>query len=131
MLTSKITHIESNGTWSNGQRTFNKFRVSFANGDTLGFLAVENFKPQVGETISYEKNEQHQTGKLVRENNFQQGQKSYSAPASTQAKKDDVQTYIIRQSMIKASIDFHAGQPVDLEVIKNTARELINFVNNG
>ena len=129
MLTSKITHIESNGTWSNGQRTFNKFRVSFANGDTLGFLAVENFKPQVGETISYEKNEQHQTGKLVRENNFQQG--GYSAPSNSNAKKEDVQTYIIRQSMIKASIDFHAGQPVDLEVIKNTARELINFVNNG
>lgn len=130
MLTSKITQIEPNGTWSNGQRTFNKFRVSFANGDTLGFLAVENFKPQVGETITYEKNEQHQTGKIHRENNFNQ-QKSYPASASTQTKKDDVQTYIIRQSMIKASIDFHAGQPVDLEVIKNTARELINFVNNG
>lgn len=123
-LTSKITQVEPAGTWSNGQRTFNKFRVSFANGDILSFLAVNDFKHEVGESITYEKNPQHGTGKLVREPQ----QQNY---AYQPKKSEDTQTYIIRQSMIKASIDFHSGQPVDLEVIKNTARELIKFVNNG
>ena len=125
-LTSKITGVEPMGTWSNGQRTFNKFRVSFANGDILSFLAVNDFKGQVGQDLTYEKNPQHGTGKIKRENN-QSYNNNYSAPK----KSEDTQTYIIRQSMIKAAIDFHSGQPADLNTIKNTARELINFVHNG
>lgn len=123
--TGRITQVEPAGTWSNGQRTFNKFRVSFANGDILSFLAVNDFKHSAGETITYEKNPQHGTGKLVRDQNF--NQQNNSKPQG----KEDTQTYIIRQSMIKAAIDFHTGQPADLETIKNTARELIKFVHNG
>lgn len=123
-LTGRITQVEPAGTWSNGQRTFNKFRVSFANGDILSFLAVNDFKHGVGDNITYEKNPQHGTGKLVREPQ----QQNYNYQSK---KSEDTQTYIIRQSMIKAAIDFHTGQPADLETIKNTARELIQFVNNG
>jgi|SRR5210317_779428 len=123
-LTGRITQVEPSGTWSNGQRTFNKFRVSFANGDILSFLAVNDFKPQVGETINYEKNPQHGTGKLVRDQ-----QQNYNNQSPK--KSEDTQTYIIRQSMIKAAIDYHSGQPADLSTIMNTARELINFVHNG
>lgn len=123
-LTGRITQVEPAGTWSNGQRTFNKFRVSFANGDILSFLAVNDFKHGVGDNITYEKNPQHGTGKLVREPQ----QQNYNYQSK---KSEDTQTYIIRQSMIKAAIDFHSGQPADLETIKNTARELIQFVNNG
>ena len=131
-LTSRITTITPNGEWSNGQRTFNKYRVTFANGDNLSFLAVGDFKGQVGENLTYQKNESNQTGKVVRENNYQQG--NYSAPQNTQSKKEDTQTYIIRQSMIKAAIDYHAlqahGHTSENDVI-NTARNFVTFINNG
>ena len=124
-LTGRITQVEPAGTWSNGQRTFNKFRVSFANGDILSFLAVNDFRHGVGEDITYIKNPQHGTGKLVREQNFNQ--------SSQNAKpKEDTQTYIIRQSMIKAAIDFHANNhgKTESQVIE-TARNFVNFINNG
>jgi hypothetical protein len=129
-MTGRITAIEPTGTWNNGQRTFNKYRVSFANGDSLGFLAVGEFKNSIGESISYEKNESNQTGKVIREN-FQQG----GAPSqSTTSKKEDTQTYIIRQSMIKAAVDFHAlnahSIPSENDVI-NTARNFVTYINNG
>ena len=131
-LTSRITTITPNGEWSNGQRTFNKYRVTFANGDNLSFLAVGDFKGQVGENLTYQKNESNQTGKVVRENGFQ-NQGSYSSSKSS-GSKEDTQTYIIRQSMIKAAIDYHAlqahGHTSENDVI-NTARNFVNFINNG
>lgn len=124
-LTGRITQVEPVGTWSNGQRTFNKFRVSFANGDILSFLAVNDFKHGVGDNITYEKNPQHGTGKLVRDQNFQQSSQNGKS-------KDDTQTYIIRQSMIKAAIDYHANNHGKSEnQILETARNFVNFVTNG
>lgn len=122
-LTGRITGVEPAGTWSNGQRTFNKFRVSFANGDILSFLAVNDFKHGVGDNITYEKNPQHGTGKLVRE-----PQPTFNQPK----KSEDTQTYIIRQSMIKAAIDYHANNHGKTESqIIETARNFVNFINNG
>jgi len=120
MLTSKITHIEPKGVWSNGTNTFQKYQVSMANGDSPTFLAKGEFKKSVGQDVTYEKNEKYNTAKIVQET-------PYQAPA----KKDDVQTYIIRQSMLKAAVDYHAGQPVDVNDVMDTARVFINFVNNG
>lgn len=136
-LTSRVTSVEPRGPWSNGQRTFNKFQVTFANGDNLTFLAVKDFNGKIGDNLTYQKDEKNQTGKIVYENNFGSGQntqqKSYSAPKSTNA-KEDTQTYIIRQSMIKAAIDFHAldafEKPTQEQVIE-TARNFVNFINNG
>jgi hypothetical protein len=132
-LTSRITTITPNGEWSNGQRTFNKYRVAFANGDNLSFLAIGDFKGQVGENLTYQKNENNQTGKVIRENSYQ-NQGSYSAPKNTGAKKEDTQTYIIRQSMIKAAIDYHSiqahGHSSEEDIIR-TARNFVTFINNG
>lgn len=125
-LRSKITSVEPAGTWSNGQKTFNKFRVCFANGDNLNFLAVNNFLGQVGQDLTYTKNEAQGTGKILRDN-ISNG--ISSAPV---AKKEDTQTYIIRQSMIKAAIDYHASNHGKSEAqVIETARNFVNFVNNG
>lgn len=126
-LTSKITSVEPSGTWSNGQKTFNKFRVCFANGDNLNFLAVKDFLGQVGQDLTYTKNESQGTGKIFRENNFNQSN-TYTPTKG----KEDTQTYIIRQSMIKAAIDYHASNHGKSESqIIDTARNFVNFVNNG
>jgi hypothetical protein len=123
-LTSRIKSVEPIGKWSNGQRDFNKFRVSFANGDILSFLAVNDFKGNVGDDLTYEKNPQYGTGKIVRDEN----RKSYS----NNSKTDDTQTYIIRQSMLKAAIDFHADNHGKTEDrIIETAKYFVNYVING
>lgn len=128
-LTSKITQVEPIGTWSNGQRTFNKFRVSFANGDTLSFLAVKDFKANVGDNLTYEKNTQYNTGKIVRDDNYE---KSYEKSYDNTSKPADTQLQIVRQSMLKAAVDYHDGNrsKTEYEVIE-TARNFVNFIING
>ena len=127
-LTSRITSVEPTGTWSNGQKTFNKFRVCFANGDNLNFLAVNNFLGQVGQDLTYTKNEAQGTGKIYRDNNFRPNYQ----PAQAPKKSEDTQTYIIRQSMIKAAIDYHASNHGKSEgQVIETARNFVNFVING
>ena len=121
-LTSKITHIEPKGVWSNGQNTFQKYQVTMANGESLQFLAKGEFKRSVGQDITYEKNEKYGTGKLVREE-----QTFTQAPQQ----KEDVQTYIIRQSMLKAAVDYHAGYQTSIDDVLQTARQFITFVHNG
>ena len=125
-LTSRITSIEPAGTWSNGQRTFNKFRVCFANGDNLNFLAVDKFKYAPGENVTYIKNAEQNTGKIKRD--------FIPKEVTREVVKDkaDTQTYIIRQSSLKSAIDYHASNPgkTESQVIE-TARNFVNFVNNG
>ena len=128
-LTSKITQVEPIGTWSNGQRTFNKFRVSFANGDTLSFLAVKEFKGNVGENLTYKKNTQYNTGQIVRDDNYE---KPYEKNYDNTSKPADTQLQIVRQSMLKAAVEYHDGNrsKTEYEVIE-TARNFVNFITNG
>ena len=123
MLTSKITHIEPKGVWNNGTTTFQKYQVSMANGDSPTFLAKGEFKKSVGQDITYEKNEKYNTAKMI------QDKPTYVAP--TQSNKEDVQTYIIRQSMLKAAVDYHAGYQTSIDDVLQTARQFITFVHNG
>ena len=119
--TGRITSIEPMGTWSNGQATFNKFRVGFANGDILSFLAKDNFKKNVGDDITYEKNPAHGTGKII-----------YEKPTFNQPnqKTMDTQEKIVRQSMLKAAVDFHANNHGKTEQqVLQTAQLFIDFIN--
>jgi hypothetical protein len=119
--TGRITSIEPMGTWSNGQQTFNKFRVGFANGDILSFLAKDQFRKNVGDTIDYEKNPQHGTGKLIYE------KPNFNKPAQ---KTMDTQEKIVRQSMLKAAVDFHANNHGKTEQqVLQTAQLFIDFIN--
>ncbi len=128
-MQSKITSVEPKGTWSNGQRTFNKYQVSFANGDSLGFLAVGEFKKKAGDVVTYEKNDQHQTGKLVYE---QPAAASNQTSRTTNAPKDDVQRYIIRQSSLNRATDLYSkGGNWDEQTIIETAKIFENYVYNG
>lgn len=125
MKTSKITQIENKGTWSNGQKTFNRFQVSFANGDDPIFLATGDFKKSVGDEVEYQmKDEKYNTAKLV----FNQNVPAPSFAPQSNPNRDQA---IIRQSMVKASADFHAQRTESsvTDVIRD-AQLLIDFVNN-
>lgn len=129
-LTSKIQFIQPNGTWAtpNGA-TFNKYQVSFANGDSLGFLAKGEFKYKVGDDIKYEKNEQYNTGKVV----YEKPAFTPSAQGSFKKVDDDVQKFIIRQSSASSSANFYSriSGDIDPQEVINLAREIENYVYGG
>lgn len=122
MKTSKITHIESKGTWSNGQKNFNRYQVTFANGDNPIFLATGEFKKSVGDEATYNiKDEKYNTAKLVYQQNTPGG--------SPGGQSKDQQ--IIRQTVIKAAAEFNAQRQVGPEQVINDAQLFLNWINNG
>ena len=128
MKTSKITHIENKGTWSNGQKTFNRFQVTFANGDNPIFLATGEFKKVVGDEAEYQiKDTKYNTAKLVYTQQQQNESAKKMAPSVPNSNREQL---IIRQSMVKASADFHAqrGQS-DVTTVIRDAQLLIDFIN--
>ena len=62
--TATIKSITPNGNWSNGQQTFNKYKVELNNGDMPDFSAIGEFKRQIGDTIHYTLSDKNY-GKLV------------------------------------------------------------------
>lgn len=122
MKTSKITHIEGKGTWSNGQKTFNRYQVSFANGDNPIFLATGEFKKGVGEEATYNiKDEKYNTAKLI----YQQQTPGVSPGGMPKDQQ------IIRQTVIKAASEFNAQRQVGPEQVINDAQLFLNWINNG
>ena len=111
-----IKYINQQPDVSLAHGTFKKYKVTFDDGKEYSFLAKQEFKKQVGETIEYEiTNEKYQTAKL-----------SYVQPSVT-PNKDQL---IIRQSMVKAACDFHANRPQsNVHNVLLDAQLLINFVN--
>jgi len=125
MKTSTVKTVEARGTYSNGHQQFNKFQVSLENGDILNFLAKGDFKKGVGDLMDYEiTNEQYNSAKIVYPKpDTVQPQQNYIQPKS----KDQL---IIRQSMTKASVDFHSQRGLSsLEDVIRDAQLLINFIN--
>lgn len=113
MKTSKVKFVMPKGEREVNGRQFNQYYVGMENGDKKYFLAVGDFKKKVGDVIEYELKGEYQA-KLLQPK-----------------KADDVQTYIIRQSMLKAAIDFHAKNEVDEDTVIETARQFVNYVNQG
>ena len=127
MKTSTVKTVEARGTYSNGHQQFNKFQVSFENGDILNFLAKGDFKKGIGELCNYEiTNEQYNSAKVVypKPETMNQGTQTNYTPAKS---KDQI---IIRQSMTKAAVDFHASRGMsNIQDVIEDAKLLINFIN--
>ena len=117
METSQVKHIEPSGLW-NGM---NKFKVSLSNGKVLTFFAKGEFTAKVMDTINYEiTNEQYGNAKLLRAET-----KKY------EAKPQDTQTSIIRQTCLKASAEFNAQRSVDIQDLLTDAEIMYNWVINN
>ena len=116
-MTGKIKFIEPRGEYTNASGTFNKYKVAFDDGKAFQFLARGEFKKQVGDTVQYTvTNEEYKTAKL-----------EYN-PQPTQ--NNNREQLIVRQSMVKASCDFHAHRPTsDIQTVLADAQLLINFIN--
>jgi len=112
MKTSKVKFVVPKPDREVDGRMMKNYYVGMENGDKKYFLATGDFKRKVGEPIDYE---------LIGD---------YRARLS-QPKEHNVQIHIIRQSMLKAAVDFHAKNDVDEDTVIETARLFVNYVNKG
>tara|TARA_R100000995_G_scaffold84685_2_gene64263 strand:- start:1041 stop:1397 length:357 start_codon:yes stop_codon:yes gene_type:complete len=117
-MKGKITHIIPRGEYSNASGVFNKYQVRFDDGREFQFLAKGDFKKSVGEMVEYKvTNEEYKTAKL--EYNPQ--------PTVNNNSKEQL---IIRQSMVKASCEFHSSRPQsDIHTVLADSQLLIDFIN--
>jgi len=130
---AKIELVTPNGTWqtSDGSKTFYKFEVSFDNGDVGEYSSIhrEQNKFEVGTTVEYE----YYAGKFPKiKPVYAKPNVPYGKPSASFGKSDDVQVKIVRQSMLKASVDFWAITPQLKPTVQDiliTAKKFIDFVN--
>ena len=114
-MKGKIKFIQEKGEWSNSSGTFNKFQVTFDDGQSYQFLAKGDFKRKVGDLVEYElTNKQYGTAKLV-----------YTQPQATQSK--DVT--ISKLACLKAAAEFNAGNPLSDKVsVVEDAKYFYNWI---
>tara|TARA_R110000851_G_scaffold164365_2_gene308597 strand:+ start:216 stop:677 length:462 start_codon:yes stop_codon:yes gene_type:complete len=130
---SKVIAVTPNGTWEGSYGVMYKFEVVFQNGD-VGEYSGKNkdqSKFEVGTETEYE----YMGGKFPKVKPvYAKPQASVGGGFSGGGKSDDVQNKIIRQSMLKAAVDFHAInpelKPSEVDVLK-TAERFVSFVNGN
>ena len=127
---SKVMSVQANGTWDGSYGLMYKFEVVFQNGDVGEYSGKnkEQNKFEVGAETEYE----YTGGKFPKVKPVYQSQ-GFKGGFSG-GKSDDVQNKIVRQSMLKASVDFHAInpqlKPTEVDVLK-TAERFVSFVNGN
>ena len=132
---AKIELVTPNGTWqtSDGSKTFFKFEVSFDNGDVGEYSSIhkEQNKFELGTTVDYE----YYGGKFPKiKPVYAKPPTPFSGGVTSFGKSEEVQTKIVRQSMLKASVDFWAIEPKlkpSIDDVLKTAERFVQFVNGN
>lgn len=129
-----IASVEKQQEWSSNRGVFQKWQVFLKTGEMWYFNTVKgnDFRYGVGETITFQvKNEQHRNASLVQQQQTNyQPQPTFNAGAERSQEKPSKDLIIMRQSMLKAAVDYHGYEATEEDVI-NTARKFVNFINNG
>jgi hypothetical protein len=142
MKKSKVTRVTSNGTWEGKFGMMYKFEVSFENGDTGEYSSKSQDQTKFveGQEAEYE----YTDGKFPKVKPF------YALPTNNgkfnsdraYRKDDNVQNLIVRQSSLKASVDYCKGSNCSPEEVCENAQlfadwvmekkmEVINETNEG
>tara|TARA_R110001599_G_scaffold88633_2_gene235444 strand:+ start:168 stop:593 length:426 start_codon:yes stop_codon:yes gene_type:complete len=121
---SKVVSVQSNGTWEGQYGVMYKYEVAFENGDSGEYSSksAEQNKFVKDQETDY----QFIDGKFPKVkpvSNFQQGGNFTPAP-----KSDKVQEYIVKQSSLKASVDFCIANGGDIKTVLDTAEVFSNWV---
>jgi len=121
--TSKITNINKTDSFNTQDgKTMNKYVVTFANGHNPHIYAVGEFKHQVGDEVTYDLDQAKNKAKIVKQ--------SYSTNAAPKANYTNKEQIIIRQTVIKAAAEFHAGSNSTANDVVQTAQTFLNWINN-
>ena len=107
---SKVTNVQSNGTWEGKFGMMYKFEVEFENGDTGEYSSKS--KDQTKFLCGVETDYEYIDGKFPKVKPVWTQQQTQSTPPTqkpqqnTAKRSDDVQDLIVRQSSLKAAVDF-------------------------
>lgn len=124
MKTGKITHIDPSGQW-NG---LTKYKVTFADGNQYTFFAKNEFKFNVGETITYEvTNEEYRNAKIPKDQ-YKSNSVSSNETPKTNYSTTNKDTLIIRQTCIKAAAEFNAKRSADVATVIEDAEIMYNWI---
>ena len=125
MKTDKVKRVTSNGTWEGNFGLMYKFEIEFENGDVGEYSSKS--KDQNKFVEGQEANYEYTGGKFPKV-------KPYYAPPqrngqSFNYKKDDsVQDLIVRQSSLKAAVDYCRGGSCSPEEVCETADIFVEWV---
>lgn len=124
--TSKIVSFNKIDSFTTGDgKTMVKYVVTFANGHNPHIYALGEFKHQVGDEVTYDLDQAKNKAKIAKQayNN--------AAPKTPNANYTNKDQIIIRQTVIKAASEFHAGSPSTANDVIKTAETFLNWINNG
>ena len=138
---SKVTNVQSNGTWDGQYGTMYKFEIEFENGDAGEYSSKS--KDQTKFLAGVETDYEYTDGKFpkvkpVWVQNQQPVQSKPSAPAASDkmskqdwANKDEAKEIsIVRQSSLKAAVEF-CDKNCTIEHIIDNAEVFYNWVRTG
>ena len=130
---SKVMAVTGNGTWDGSYGTMYKFEIVFQDGSVGEYSSKskDQNKFEIGAETEFE----YHGGKFPKVKPvYAQPNVQGSSPAQSFGKSVDVQSKIVRQSMLKAAVDFHAInpelKPSEVDVLK-TAERFVSFVNGN
>ena len=124
MKKSKVTRVTSNGTWEGKFGLMYKFEVSFENGDTGEYSSKSQDQTKFveGQESEYE----YTDGK------FPKVKPVWAKPSSNGSfgfrKDDNVQELIVRQSSLKAAVDYCRGSNCSPEEVCANAEIFSDWV---
>ena len=125
MKTSKVKRVTSNGTWEGNFGLMYKFEVEFFNGDCGEYSSkMENQTKFIeGEEANYE----FIDGKFPKVKPYYAPPQSNGQPINYK-KDDNVQDLIVRQSSLKAAVDYCRGGNCSPEEVCETAEIFTKWV---
>ena len=129
-MKGKIKFIQNkNDQYTNKYGTFDKYQVTFADGQTYQFSAKGEFKKGVGDEIEYKVvNEEHRIASIV----YTQPQ-SYQAPTqptyTSNKPKYDTGQSILRQVSFKGVIELISAGKIALSEAEHYTNEFHNLLN--
>ena len=123
MKKSKVKQVQPNGTWEGNYGMMYKFEITFENGDAGEYSSKSE---QQTKFIEGQESEYEFTG-----GKFPKVKPYYAPPSGGQSyyKKDDsVEDLIVRQSSLKAAVDYCKGNNCSPEEVCETADIFVNWV---
>ena len=124
---SKVTNVQNNGTWEGKFGLMYKFEVEFSNNDwgEYSSKSKDQNKFVIGEEVEYE----FIGGKFPKVKPVYQKPDFASNGFSGGYKKDDnVQKMIVKQSSLKAAVDYCSGGNCSTSDVLKVAQEFVDWV---
>ena len=124
---SKVTNVQSNGTWEGKFGLMYKFEVEFENDDCGEYSSKskDQNKFVIGEEVEYE----FIGGKFPKVKPVYQKPDFASNGFSGGYKKDDtVQKMIVKQSSLKSAVDYCSGGNCSTSDVLKVAQEFVDWV---